>query len=79
MVRAQVLLTERHYHYLKKLSRSGGESLSAIVRRCIDAAMAPEPGVRERALALLGAFHDREGRTDVSRNHDAYLAGNPTE
>lgn len=77
MVRTQVLLTEKHRHYLKRLSRRTGESLSSIVRRSLDRMMPPEPpdaDLRKRALALVGAFHDKEGKTDVAENHDKYWA-----
>ncbi len=40
-----------------------------------ESAPAADPsGISAQALALLGAFRDREGCADVAENHDRYLA-----
>ena len=71
MVRTQILLSPTHYHFLKKRSKETGESISSIVRRSIDLAMAPIPEAKDKALALLGAFE--ADVDDASVRHDFYL------
>jgi len=73
MVRAQILLTTKHYHFLKERSRETGESISSIVRKSLDLAMAPATDARERAISLLGKFE--ADVDDASIKHDYYLGG----
>ncbi len=51
--------------------------MAHIVRRCIERGIQEElstPADRyARALRLVGKFRDREGKRDVSVEHDAYL------
>lgn len=51
--------------------------MAALIRDAVDRVYPEDRSIDEmwdRALASVGGFRDREGRTDVSINHDAYLA-----
>ena len=77
MIRTQVQLTEQQRRKLRRAARAQGVSVAEIVRRCIERGIDSEIPDRKdrygRAAALLGAFRDRQGATDVSVEHDAYL------
>jgi hypothetical protein len=78
MIRFQVHLTEEQSQKLKTLAARKGLSVSEVVRRCVDIALASEclpdqDEIKSRARAMFGAFQD--SRSDVSENHDRYLAG----
>lgn len=77
MLRTQVQLTEQQLRKLRRAARAQGVSVAEIVRRCIERGIDNEIPDRKdryaRAAALLGAFRDRQGATDVSVEHDAYL------
>jgi hypothetical protein len=58
------------------MARARGNSAAEIIRRAIDELMQSnlmldDTDKRARALRVVGRF--RSGRSDVSRNHDAYL------
>ena len=72
MVRTQVILSEDHYRFLKKLSFDSGRSMSDLVREAIDRMRRAEDDRKEKMLSLLGAFE--ADRDDVSEQHDHYLA-----
>jgi ribbon-helix-helix CopG family protein len=77
MIRTQIQLTEEQVRRLKAMAAEQGESMAALIRRSVDALLAVKTrgctGEREqRALAASGRF--RSGLTDVSENHDRYLA-----
>jgi len=80
LIRTQIQFTEEQHRRLKSLARRRGVSVSEIVRRSVDRALAAasdEPGALdaryERALAVAGRFHDQEAASDVSIEHDRYL------
>jgi hypothetical protein len=77
MVRTQIQLTEQQARRLRLIAQREGLSVAAVVRRCIDTALAEEaPTLQQRyarAAALAGQFEDPEGRTDLSTGHDRYL------
>ena len=77
MVRMQVQLKEQQIRRLRALAAEREVSFSEAVRRCLDAALASsEPdrsGLYARAATLVGAFHDREGASDLGTEHDRYL------
>jgi glutamate formiminotransferase len=77
MVRAQVQFTEEQAEALRLLSAESGKSIAEIVRLGVelylDAQKRPSRQERvERALSIVGKYSS--GLTDVSENHDRYLA-----
>lgn len=78
MHRIQVQLTKEQERQLREMARLRGESISALIREGVDALLAPARKRREEDIAwsrsIAGSFRDREGKTDVARNHDYYLA-----
>jgi hypothetical protein len=77
MQRLQVQLTEEQASHLRQTAESEGTSQAEIVRRALEAYLrrpirARESAVRARALELIGAFSS--GLSDISENHDRYLA-----
>ena len=78
MIRTQIQLTEKQYKFLREKAAEDNVSMAELVRRGVDmlAKQEPKPGREElirRALSI-GAYEDIEGATDVSINHDKYLA-----
>jgi hypothetical protein len=77
MLRTQVQFTEAQARKLRTIARREGISVAELVRRSVDRALSEEasrPGARyERAARLVGAFHDRDSATEISRRHDEYL------
>jgi len=77
MVRIQIQLTEDQAKSLKKLSAQMNISMAEIIRQGIDAylrnyGMTNQEERRQRAIKAAGQFHS--GKTDLSENHDEYLA-----
>lgn len=77
MQRLQVQLTEDQAGRLRQMAEAEGTSQAEIVRRSLEAYVrrpirARESAVRARALELIGAFSS--GLSDISENHDRYLA-----
>ena len=78
MIRTQIQLTEAQAAKAKRLAAERSVSMAEVIRELID--REPEGDDRAersaRALAAIrrGGFHDREGKTDVSVDHDRYLA-----
>ena len=74
MVRTQIQLTERQACALKELAARRGVSLAELVRQGVERILvdADQKDKRRRAAAVLGSFD--AGPTDVSVNHDLYLA-----
>lgn len=77
MVRAQVQFTEEQAEALRRLSAESGKSIAEIVRLGValylDSQNRPSRQERiERALQFTGKYSS--GLTDVSVNHDRYLA-----
>jgi hypothetical protein len=77
MVRTQVQLTDHQARLLRAQARDRGLSLAEVIRRCVDKGLAEEMPDRgalyDRVAGLVGRFHDRRGRRDVSSKHDRYL------
>lgn len=73
MVRAQILLKEDQYRYLKETSATSGESISALVRDAIARmqAIGERAAARQAAIDYLGSVE--ADATDIGRNHDRYL------
>jgi len=87
MVRIIVQLTEEQLKALKELAKARKTAVAKLVRESVDQYIAAAPSEmtyeekRQRALEFIrqikeGKFqaHDIEGKTDVSVNHDKYLA-----
>ena len=79
MVRTQIQLTETQYKLLKALSHERGISIAELIRISVDEfarRQAPAPLTaeekRRRIMEVAGRY--RSGLSDVSSNHDAYLA-----
>jgi len=74
MIRTQIQLTEEQARALRELAAEQGVSMAELIRRGVERVLAEnnEREKWERASAIVGRFHG--GPTDVSRNHDKYLA-----
>jgi len=75
MTRVQILLSEDQDRRLEALARRLGASKSTLVREGVESVLQRrEAGAVDALLELVGQA-GRVGRTDVSRRHDAVLAG----
>ena len=77
MVRTQIQLTEEQSRTLKSLAARRGVPVAELVRQSIDSYIRSSVGVddqerRRRAIDAVGRF--RSDQTDVSADHDRYLA-----
>jgi hypothetical protein len=77
MVRTQIQLSEEQHRRLKAEAYRRGMSVSAVLRELVDRSFGEaETDRRAKAeaawKAFIGCFSD--GATDVSENHDKYLA-----
>ena len=75
-MRTQVQFSEKQLDLLRECSAREHVSVSALVRRAVDAwfKSEPRPGadeIRQRALEAAGRF--ASGERDVARRHDDYL------
>ncbi|MBC8497339.1 MAG: CopG family transcriptional regulator [Anaerolineales bacterium] len=79
MIRTQIQLTEEQHKFLREKAAEYNVSMAELVRRGVNllAQQQPKPDRAElirRAKALAGIATDIDGATDVSINHDKYLA-----
>ncbi|MGH9367031.1 MAG: CopG family transcriptional regulator [Thermoanaerobaculia bacterium] len=77
MVRTQIQLTEAQAKALKEAAARQGRSMAELVRDGVEAFLRAEAGpgreeLKRRAIAALGRF--RSGKSDISSEHDRYLA-----
>jgi hypothetical protein len=77
MIRTQIQLTEEQAQKLKALADERQCSMAELVRQGVDALFCRATSIdmttrRQRAMAAAGRF--RSGQTDISANHDDYLA-----
>jgi predicted transcriptional regulator len=77
MIRTQVQLTEEQARTLKILAVERESSVAELIRQSVDNFIRSTAGVtmetrRQRAIAAAGRF--RSDKSDVSTNHDEYLA-----
>jgi hypothetical protein len=77
MVRTQIQLTEQQSRGLHELSVRKGISVAEIIRRSVDQTLRAEilvdpEEIRQRARAAVG--YGKDSVTDLSENHDRYLA-----
>ena len=76
MVRTQIQLTEEQAQALKRMSARQGKSVAEIIRMSVDDLIRrggeKDPvEIRQRALQAAGKLN---GPSDLSSNHDQYLA-----
>ncbi|MEA3351649.1 MAG: CopG family transcriptional regulator [Chloroflexota bacterium] len=79
MIRTQIQLTEEQHKFLREAAAEYNISMAALVRQSVDLLVqkTKEPSREEqkqRALSVIGIASDVDGATDVSINHDKYLA-----
>jgi hypothetical protein len=75
MVRTQVQLTDAQARELKQLSAERGVSMAELIRQALEAQLElSHSRAARRAVALRSIGGFRSGRTDVSADHDRYLA-----
>ena len=74
MVRTQIQLTERQARELRKRAAERGVSMATVIREAVDMMLAAgDRDARwERAMSAVGKF--RSGPSDISEDHDRYLA-----
>ena len=72
MIRTQVQLTDEQAAALRRLAHERGVSLAALIREAVERQIAAADDPWERAARAVGAFSS--GKTDVSEEHDRYLA-----
>ena len=76
MIRTQVQLTDEQAARVKELAHASNESMAAIIRKALDQfLLKQEPDRRalyRQALATVGKY--KAGETDISIEHDRYLA-----
>ncbi|MGA1824099.1 MAG: CopG family transcriptional regulator [bacterium] len=77
MIRTQIQLTEEQSSTLKKIAAQRKMSIAELIRQGIDFYLRSFGPVsqeerRRRAIAAAGKFHS--GRSDISTQHDNYLA-----
>lgn len=79
MLRTQVQLTEAQVRRLRLLAERRGVSISQLVRdsveQFLDAQSVEADALYSRASEVVGAWDDRDGRDDLSWNHDEVLDG----
>lgn len=77
MIRTQIQITEQQADMLKDMADRQAVSMAEIIRRAIDQFISSPSQVsdaeqRRRALSFVGRFSS--GVSDLSENHDRYLA-----
>jgi len=77
MLRTQVQFTEDQYRKIRSLARRRGVSISQVVRESVDRHLDAETydadSLYARVAEVVGKYDDREGREDLSSNHDEFL------
>ena len=79
MIRTQIQLTEEQHRFLQEKAAEYNVSMAEMVRRSVEL-LAQQEGkpsreeLKRRALSIVGKYKDLYGATDVSINHDKYLA-----
>ena len=76
MIRTQIQLDQGQYERLKALAARRSKSFAQLVREGVDHVLASEQrgSAWDRFLNAAGSCRTEDGATDISSNHDAYLA-----
>lgn len=76
MIRTQIQLNADQYERLKALAARQSKSFAQLVREGVDHVLAAEQKETawDRFVAAAGSCRARDGATDVSARHDAYLS-----
>ena len=76
MIRTQVRLDPDQHERLKVLAARRSTSLSQLVREGVDHVLATEhrEATWDRFLNAVGSCRTKDGATDISSRHDAYLS-----
>ncbi|GAB4411344.1 MAG: hypothetical protein Fur0044_05310 [Anaerolineae bacterium] len=77
MIRTQIQLTEEQSQTLKEMAQERGVSMAELIRQSIENFIRARNQLtreekRRKALAIMGQFSS--GVSDLSTNHDQYLA-----
>ncbi|MBU1660578.1 MAG: ribbon-helix-helix domain-containing protein [Chloroflexi bacterium] len=77
MIRTQIQLTEKQHRALKELAASQKVSVARIIRESVAQYLNTSETkemdeLRQYAISIAGKYHS--GKTDISINHDEYLA-----
>ena len=84
MIRTQIQLTEEQHNFLREKAAEHNISMAALIRQGVELLVQRqnEPDreeLKRRALAFIDhieqnpeTYRDKEGKTDVSSNHDEY-------
>lgn len=75
MVRTQIQLTDEQAEGLRRLAARRGVSMAALIREGVERTLVGDEQalLRERAMSVVGKYTDRDGATDVAKDHDRYL------
>ena len=76
MIRTQIQLDQVQYERLKALAARRSKSFAQLVREGVDHVLASEQRETgwDRLLGAAGSCRTKDGATDVSSRHDAYLS-----
>lgn len=77
MIRTQIQFEQEQLDFIKDLADRENTSMSAIVRRAVDALAEQgrtSSAAQQRARAIEAAGKFASGRSDVAEKHDEYLA-----
>lgn len=79
MLRTQVQFTEEQYRRIRVLAQRRGVSISQVVRESVERHLEAETydtdALYARVAEVVGKYDDREGREDLSSDHDELLDG----
>jgi predicted DNA-binding protein len=77
MKRIQVQLTEAQERAVRRRASNAGHSVARVIREAVERYVADDERESriQRAVAVMARFKPADGATDVSAEHDRYLAG----
>ncbi len=77
MIRTQVQMQQAQYQALKELAAQQSVSISQLVRDGVDHVLSQQRNEKdkwEQLFEAVGSCQSEDGQTDVSEQHDKYLA-----